>query len=126
MIDVLIEHFDVSLDNVPESMKQWKKEVASDANPLAEFLSERLTFTRVKTDWITVNKDIMPLFEQLPNHLKTSIPMKEFKKLSQEYLRLTAMSFKAMDHVYIEGKRVGKKEGGVAKGVLAKRFLVTR
>lgn len=117
ILDILIEHFNVDLDNIPSSMKEWKRSLAADSNPFSDFLSEQLEFTGNKEDWITVNTHVEKLYDLLPHNMTSKYTRKDFKRLSVEFLRSTALAFKEKYNIHIDGERKTKKEGGVALGV---------
>lgn len=109
--DVLMEYQDKSvLINVPASMSEWRQDVMEGANPLAEWLMERVVVTGTKVDYIVIG-ELKKLY--LASCLSLHIPVnKDFSKLSRGFLAgLTSVTY--CENTTIAGKTVR----GVMRGI---------
>ena len=53
LLDLLLEHFDpLGLDYPPEGMLQWSQGVATDANPLTDWMEQHVKVTGHKQDFM--------------------------------------------------------------------------
>ena len=93
LLDLLLEHFDpLALDKVPEGMRQWGQGVATDANPLADWMQQHVKVTGHKQDFM--------LFADLVTRYKADVQLArqmtvtEFKRNAKAFIGSVALSFK--------------------------------
>ncbi|MEW5314896.1 MAG: hypothetical protein WDW38_006358 [Sanguina aurantia] len=95
LADVLMEYQDKSvLLNVPASMSEWRQDVMVGANPLAEWLMERVEVTKDQSDRI-VMKELRKLYVS-----ESKAPNNAFPKLARAFLEaLDGVVYKQNDRV---------------------------
>jgi hypothetical protein len=112
LLDIFLDHFDPkALNNPPVGMLQWGQGVATDANPIADWMQQRVSVTGNKDDYLLLS-DLVGHYN-MDDQLKRQMTAAEFKRLAKGYLGTVALSFKDAPSRVPNGPTVR----GVAKGV---------
>lgn len=89
LADILLEHFDAAvacMDSLPPAMSEWRQDIANEANPLAEFLVERLTVTGLDTDYVLVS-DLKAAYFATDRH-GSGVQRSAFMRLVKAYFSM--------------------------------------
>jgi hypothetical protein len=116
LLDVLMERFNPrALERPPPGMRQWGQGVATDANPLADWMEERVQVTGNKEDFVLL-ADLVAVYKA-DEQLRRRMPPVDFKRLAKAYLGTVALSFKeAAENIKLsDGTWTSKRN--VARGV---------
>lgn len=113
LFDILVESFDakgVAFDTVPKSMKQWRDDIVTDSNPIADWLRRRIMVTgNLSKDHVVIS-DLRATF--MRDHADVpGVGCNDFSRLAKGY-------FSAMGIVVKDGHKVnGITTRGVVTGV---------
>jgi hypothetical protein len=114
LLDLLLLHFDPSaFREPPEGMRRWGQGVAADANPLADWMQQRVLVTGDKEDYLLLGD--MAAHYNTDDALKRVMPAAEFKRLAKAYLELVAVSMRAKENIKVGGVWITKYN--VARGI---------
>jgi phage/plasmid-associated DNA primase len=102
LLDLLLEGFEGArhrIENPPESMLLWRQGIATDANPLADWMQKTLVITGDRDDYVLL-KDVVKAYEEDAGVPRQSrIAPVEAKRLAKAYLQQVALGYKELDNL---------------------------
>jgi hypothetical protein len=116
LLDVLVERFDPEAFAEPlDSMLEWRRELTTNVNPLALWMSVVLSVTKDKKDYVQL-ADLEKRYRETVPDSRVKLNVSEFALHARAYLIAVAINFKDKDNAIGNGARACR--GQVAKGVL--------
>lgn len=104
-LDLLIEHWDPNLVNSEKvGSSDWRVALATENNPMTEWLSEHVVVTRNKKDVVKRDDIVNKYMKESPDN---TLSVSRVKELVAGYLKVTALQYKdagrvkSDDHKYV-------------------------
>ncbi|GLC54521.1 hypothetical protein PLESTB_000879800 [Pleodorina starrii] len=84
--DILLEHYDENgLDRVPDSMREWRADIADSSNTLAEWFGDNVELTGNKKDVLIIKELCNRYMDAMAIDGKKAVCSEEFTELVKRY-----------------------------------------